>query len=137
VEKDLAARLGIRPGSKVCLLRPDEDTVSRLSGRDITLIVNGLEENCDVILYWIDQSKGIGEKMAFLQSKVKPDGRIWVIMPRKEVAAERKLNIDWNEVQKEVLKTKLVDNKVVSINKEEYAIQFVIRKKYRKEGTKC
>jgi hypothetical protein len=137
VEKDLAAKLGIRPGSKVCLLRPDEDTLSRLSGGDINLIVNGLEENCDVILYWIDQSEGLGEKMAFLRGKIKPDGRIWVIMPRKEVAAERKLNIDWNEVRKEALKAKLVDNKVVTINKEEYGTQFVIRKKYRKEDTKC
>jgi len=137
VEKDLAARLGIRPGSKVCLLRPDEDTISRLSGRDINLIVNGLEENCDVILYWIDQSEGIGEKMAFLQGKIKPDGQIWIVMPRKEVAAERKLNIDWNEVQKEALKTKLVDNKVVAINEEVYGTRFVVRKKYRKESTKC
>lgn len=121
----------------MCLLRPDEDTISRLSGHDINLIVNGLGENCDVILYWIDQSKGIGEKMAFLRSKIKADGQIWIIMPRKEVAAERKLNIDWNEVQKEALKTKLVDNKVVAINEEVYGTRFVVRKKYRKESTKC
>ena len=124
-------KLGIKPGSKVCLLRPDEDTVSRIVGRDINIIVNGLEENCDVILYWISQSKGIGEKMAFLQSKIKPDGRIWLIMPRKEVAQKRNQAIDWHEVQKEILKTKFVDNKVVSISEEEYGTQFVLRKKYR------
>jgi hypothetical protein len=131
VARDLSAKLGIKPGSKVCLLRPDEDAISRISGRDINLIVNVLEENCDVILYWISQSKGIGEKMAFLQSKIKPDGRIWLIMPRKEVARKRKQAFDWHEIQKEILKTKFVDNKVVSINEEEYGTQFVLRKKYR------
>ncbi len=131
MEKDLREKLGIKPGSKVCLLRPDEDTISRLAGREVDLIVNGLEENCDAILYWIDRSKGIGEKMAFLQSKIKPDGRIWLIMPKKDVARKRNLAIDWDEVQKEVLKTKLVDNKVVAINEEEYGAQFVVRKKYR------
>jgi hypothetical protein len=131
VEKNLSAKLGIKPGSKVCLLRPSEDAISRISGREVNLIINRLEQNCDVILYWIGQSKNIIEKMAFLKSKIKPDGRIWVIMPKKGVAKERNLAVDWNEVQKEVLKTKLVDNKVVSINEDEYGIQFVIRKKYR------
>ncbi len=131
MEKDLSAKLGIKPGSKVCLLRPNEDTISRISSREVNLLVNRLEEDCDVILYWIGQPEYIGEKMAFLKTKIKPDGRIWVIMPKKEVVRARNLTIDWSEIQKEVLKTKLVDNKVVSINEEEYGTQFVIRKKYR------
>ncbi len=70
--------------------------------------------------------------MQEFQSKIKPDGRIWVIIPKKEVAEEKKLAIDWNDIQRTVLEnTHLVDNKVASINEEEYGTQFVIRKEYR------
>jgi hypothetical protein len=70
--------------------------------------------------------------MAELQSLIKPDGRIWVITPKKEIALKRGWDINWNHIHQEILKTHLVDNKVASINAEEYGTQLVMRKEFRK-----
>jgi hypothetical protein len=133
MRKDLNSRLGIHPGDKVCLIRPNQDTLSQIkeNGDKISLIVDRVERACDAILYWVDPLEDIREKMANLQHKIKPEGRIWVIIPRKEAARKKNLTIDWNHMQQEILKTQLVDNKVASINEAEYGTQFVIRREYR------
>jgi hypothetical protein len=131
MQMDLSAKLGIKPGDKVCLLHPNQETLSQIESDQVNLIVDKVEKGCDLILYWVDASENIEEKARDWQSKIKPDGRIWVITPRKEVARKRNLDIDWNHIQSEVLKTHLVDNKMASINDEEYGTQFVIRKEYR------
>ena len=131
--RDLSSKLGIKPGSTVCLIRPDRKILARIrqESDNVALIVDTMEEGCNVILYWVDPSEDIREKMSDLQNRIKPDGRIWVIIPKKEVCKRRGITIDWRRIQGEILKTQLVDNKVASINEEEYGTQFVIRKKYR------
>ena len=132
-KKDLLSKLGIKPEDKVCLIRPNENVVSQIreSGKEIFVITDRVEENCDVILYWIDSAEDIRGKMLEAQDKIKPDGRIWVIAPKREVAQKRNLAFDWKQMQREILKKHLVDNKVAAINEEEYGTQFVIRKEYR------
>ena len=95
-KKDLNSKLGIKPESKVCLVRPNQDTLSQIrqSVSDITVVVDRIESDCDVILYWVDPSDDISEKMLDLQGRIKPDGRIWVIIPKKEVTRKRSLTID-------------------------------------------
>ena len=133
MKKDLTSKLGIKAKDKVCLIRPNQDTLSQIRqhGNNINIIVGRIESDCDVVLYWVDPSEDIGKRMSDLQHKIKPDGRIWIIMPKKEVARKRNLAIDWHHIQGEILKTHLVDNKMASINEEEYGTQFVIRKEYR------
>ena len=130
---DLCAKLGIRTGSKVCLIRPNPATLAGLKkcAGQAELIADGVGDDCDVILYWYDPEEDVYQTMLKLQDRIKTDGRIWVIIPKKEVAKKRHLAIDWNEMQKAILKTPLVDNKIASINDEEYGTQFVVRREFR------
>ncbi len=135
MSKDLISKLGIKTGGKVCLIHPNEETLAQIrQGRNITVIIDRVEKDCDVILYRVDSLEDIKQKMQEFQNSIEPDGRIWVVIPRKEVAREKGLEVDWNRMQKEVLKTThLVDNKVASINDEEYGTQFMIRRESRGE----
>ena len=136
MSKDLNSKLGIRPGSRVCLVRPGPGVLTQLrqDGSDISILIGRVEGGYDVILYWVDPFEAIGKGMLDLQKRIKPNGKIWVIIPRQEVAQNRVVAIDWQQMQEEILnKTHLVDNKVVSINDEEYGTQFVIRKEYRNQ----
>ncbi|MBI4304259.1 MAG: DUF3052 family protein [Chloroflexi bacterium] len=131
-ERHLSSKLGIKPGSTVSLIRPNPETLSQIrQGSNINTFIDRIEKDSDVILYWYDPTEDIREKMLELQSQIRPNGRIWVIIPKKEVAKKQHLDIDWNQMQGEILKTHLVDNKVASINGEEYGTQFVIRKGFR------
>ncbi len=119
----------------MCLIRPNQGIlhqIKQLEGKT-TIIVDRIEieKDCDVILYWFDPSDDVLLKMLDLQNKIKPDGRIWVIIPNKEAAKKKKMAINWENIQEEILKTHLVDNKILSISEEEYGTQFVIRRQYR------
>jgi hypothetical protein len=67
-----------------------------------------------------------------MQSQPEPvDG---VFIPKKAVAQQRRVDITFERVQGEALRTGLVDNKVASVSPEEYAIRFVIRRDGRPSG---
>lgn len=135
--KALVDKLGIEPNSRVCLISPNPEVVVTLkeSGVPISLI-NGVDGGCDVILYWAVSQEGIGRELEMLQHKIRHSGRIWVIIPKKEVAEKRRVVLDWSEIQKQILEdTNLADNKVASINEEEYGTQFVIRRSFQGKAT--
>ncbi len=135
MKSDLILKLGIKPGNKVCMVRPNQDTLSQIvgTGTKIEAVVDRIEPNCDVVLDWVEATEDIRKSMLDLQDKIKQDGKIWLIIPKREVARKKNLDIDWGQMQREVLQTRLVDNKVASINDEEYGTQFVIRKEFRKK----
>ena len=66
-----------------------------------------------------------------LQSRITPDGAIWVIVPRKPAAEKRGVDFRWEDVQAAALETDLVDNKIASLTHEEYATRFVLRRSAR------
>ncbi len=131
--KSLASKLGIKPDDTVCLLNPDEKTVARLreDSGDSTKYLDEVTDGCDVILVWVSTSDNIFDLMSRLQTLIKPSGRIWLIIPRKDVAKRKGIELDWDRIQTEALKTHLVDNKIASISDGEYGTQFVLRKEYR------
>lgn len=131
--KNLSAKLGIKTGATVCVIHPNQETLAQIRSEEVALVIDKIEKDCDVILYWVDPGEDIQQSMLKLQNKIKPNGKIWVIIPKKEVAKKRNLAIDWNQVQRETLKTHLVDNKIASINDEEYGTQFVVRRKFRRD----
>jgi hypothetical protein len=53
-------------------------------------------------------------------------------MPKEAAAARRGVSFTWLEMQATALEAGLVDNKIASIDKEEYATRFVIRKERRR-----
>jgi hypothetical protein len=130
--KALVDRLGIKPNSRVCLIRPNPEVVAALreSGMPVSL-VDGVDGGCDIILYWAVSQEGIGRELEILRHRIGHSGRIWVIIPKKEAAEKRGATLDWSVIQKQILEeTDLVDNKVASIGEEEYGTQFVIRRSF-------
>ena len=133
MEKTVIEKLGIKSEDTICMIRPNKKICAFTEHieESVHIFIDEIVDGCNVILYWVDPTDDIRKKMLEFQDKIKVDGRVWLIIPKKHIREKMRINIDWNSMQEEVLKTRFVDNKVVSINENEYGTQFVIRKKYR------
>jgi hypothetical protein len=130
----LAKKLGMKPGDRVCLLDAPPEVVQVLHaaappGVDFTDSLG--EPRCDLILFWPGSREDLVERFSGLQRRIRPDGAIWAVMPKKKFALRRGVAFTWEEMQAAGLETDLVDNKVASISEEDYGTRFVIRKDRR------
>ena len=71
---------------------------------------------------------------ADLQKRIQPDGKLWIVLPKKAHAEETDFPHTWDEVQRAALRTDLVDNKIASFSDELTAVRFVIRLSRRPGG---
>jgi hypothetical protein len=131
---ELVRKLGIQPGARVCLLDAPPRAVEGLRDElppEVTLLKMLVEELNDVILFWPYELDGLNERLRSLQFHIRPQGAIWVVMPKKKYARASGIDFTWEEMQAAGLQTDLVDNKVASISGQEYGTRFVIRKDRR------
>jgi hypothetical protein len=130
----LARKLGLAPGQAICLLGASEAGARAVrracpSGAAVTeKLGRGL---FDVILFWPRRRRDLGPSFARLQRRIRPDGAIWAVIPKKAAPESRALDFGWDELQAAGLTTDLVDNKIASITDREYGTRFVIRKDRR------
>ena len=138
VKPDLAKKLGIKPGMLVCLLDvpPEAEGAVRASAPGAVFSTGLGEGRYDAILFWPRQIDGLVERFAELQGRIVLDGAIWAIIPKQKYAGQRGVHLTWEQVQAAGLQTDLVDNKVASINEQDYGTRFVIRKERRIPLTK-
>jgi hypothetical protein len=68
---------------------------------------------------------------ADLQRRIQPDGKLWIVLPKKAHAEETEFPHTWDEVQRAALRTDLVDNKIAAFSDELTAVRFVIRRSRR------
>jgi hypothetical protein len=85
----------------------------------------------DMVFFWPRSLEGLEARFDELQRVMHPDGALWVAMPKQAAAKKRGLTFTWNEMQAAALTTDLVDNKIASLDQEEYATRFVIRRERR------
>jgi hypothetical protein len=134
-ESDLSRKLGIKPGQRVCLLDAPGETASaiRLTLPEAIELDLRLEDKAryDVILFWPQALAKLTGQFAGLQRRIQPDGAIWAVIPKKKYAHPRGIDFSWEQMQAAGLATDLVDNKIASINDEDYGTRFVIRKHRR------
>jgi hypothetical protein len=133
-DPSLARKLGLMPGQAVCLLggTPEGATAVRASCPKGCAVTEKLGRGVfDVILFWPRRRRGLEESFDRLQGKIRPDGAIWAVIPKKESKRGRELDFTWEDLQAAGLTTDLVDNKIASITDEEYGTRFVIRKDRR------
>ncbi|MBI2873337.1 MAG: DUF3052 family protein [Chloroflexi bacterium] len=124
----------IQPGQVVCLLNASHEAAALLRQEcpEGVGLSEGLAEGpCNAIIFWPTGLEGLSDVFAQLQRRIVPDGAIWVVMPKKRFARARDTGFTWSEMQAAALRTDLVDNKDVTLSKEEYATRFVIRKERR------
>ena len=130
----LAEKLGIRNHGEVCVVDAPagfmDDFSSRLPpGARVTDYV-GLR-GFDVIMWWPTTLEGLEARLAKLAYCIKPNGAIWLVIPKRQFSGMRGVKFSWAEMQAIALQTDLVDNKTVSISSTSYATSFIIREQHR------
>jgi hypothetical protein len=130
----LARKLGLMPGQAICLLgaTPEGGAAVRACCPKGSAITEKLGRGVfDILLFWPRRRRGLEESFDRLQGKIRPDGAIWAVIPKKASKRGRELDFTWEDLQAAGLTTDLVDNKIASITEEEYGTRFVIRKDRR------
>jgi hypothetical protein len=133
-EASLARKLGLKPGQTICLLgaSPEGRAAVRAACPAGTALTEKLGRGVfDIILFWPRRRRGLEESFSRLQGKIRPDGAIWAVIPKKASLRGRELDFAWDALQAAGLTTDLVDNKIASITDGEYGTRFVIRKDLR------
>lgn len=133
---DLARKLGMQPGQMLCLigLPMVVEAMLRQEAPPGVVVVEEAETASapsDLIFFAPVSLDGLTERFSRLQRRIVPSGAIWVVTPKKRVAASRGVAFTWEEMQAAALATDLVDNKIASLTGEDYATRFVIRKERR------
>ena len=67
------------------------------------------------------------ELFKVMMALMRPNGAVWVIIPRNEIAIAKGTKIFFGDVQNAALKAGLVDNKVSRVSEKEYGVRFVRR----------
>lgn len=124
-QKPLATKLGIKPGSRVCLIGESE---SLLGGSDdlpagvsvITEIVN----DADLYLWCLGSQAELSENLGLIKAQVKHSPS-WVGWPKKAAGSGSDLN--QGVVREQCMAVGMVDYKICSINEKWSALLFAWR----------
>lgn len=132
---DFIGKLGVKPGHLVSLLNAPGFIGPLFAALlpDVKL-TEGVppDDQPDVVLFWPDDETDLAEAFKDLRWKIKPDGAVWAVIPKKPVADKKGPRIYFDRLLTEVLPTGLVDNKTLTFSEEEYGVRFVVRKQLRK-----
>jgi hypothetical protein len=135
VDDELRLKLGIKQGDKVCLFFAPKYLLPHFLQGGLKLCMDWAENDTDVVIYWLRPQDDAVDIISRLTEMIKRSGRIWLILPKKEIAKRQGFSSTWEEIQKAVLEsTNLVDTKTLSIGEGEYGTQFVFRKAAREEA---
>ena len=131
LDADFLSKLGISNNTKTLLVNPTKEFIEwekTSGGTSVFRDLNFLDENVDVILFWPSSEKELSSMVPTLSNKLNDGGKLWIIVPRKEVALAINMDFGWEHVQKEGLKVGLVDNEQLKFDEDTYGTQFVFRK---------
>jgi len=134
---ELAKKLGLRPGQRVRLIGAPPSAAARLreAGTGVRFL-RSPNAAVDQVFWWPQEVKDLASKMAKLQRRLAPDGSLWIVMPKKAFASARRIAYTWESMQAAGLKGDFVDNKVASIDDQDYGTRFVLRKERRPAAPK-
>ena len=131
---ELARKLGVRPGHRVCFLNVPPGLRRVLRGAmppGVRISLKPGRRTYDLIVYFPRRRSELERTWRGLEKRILPDGAVWAVTARKPFLLQRGFNFSWEDVQAAALRTSLVDNKIASLTREEYATRFVIRRKHR------
>lgn len=134
MNSDLSRKLGVKAGDRVCLVDAPPDSAAALKEAfppGVTVREGPGNDRHDLLFFWPREQPGLAQEFEDLQWRIRPEGAIWVLMPKRKFAAACGVNLTWEEMQAAALHTDLVDNKVASISDQEYGTRLVIRKELR------
>ena len=123
----LPAKLGIKPGHRVLLLRaPDgfeRDTLGALP--DGVTVARTARGTADVIVAFFDRRAELTRRMPALRERMAPACGLWIAWPKRASGVATDLTED--VVRELALANRLVDNKVAAIDATWSGLRLVIR----------
>ncbi len=126
----LAAKLGIRDGSRLALLGTPEGFDEELAPLpDGVRVLRRLAPQLDVVVLFVTERRELERRFAAVAEAIRPTGGFWVAWPKRSSKVRTDLTED---VLREVgLPKGLVDNKVCAITDVWSGLRFVWRKENR------
>ena len=123
----LAAKLGIRPGSRVRLIGAPPGFAALLEPMPIGAhTVDDAAETIDVAILFATASEDAEREFTRADERLTPAGGLWIAYPKKSSGLPSDLT--FNEVQRIGLAAGLVDNKSCAIDGTWTAVRFVVRR---------
>ncbi len=122
----LARKLGIKPGSRVLLVRPPdgfEDELVPLP--DDVSITSQPAGELDVIVTFCRMLSELEASLAELLPRIHPNGGLWIAWPKK--SSDIITDVTEHVVRELGLATGLVDNKVAAVTEIWSGLRFVVR----------
>lgn len=138
MESDLARKLGLQPGQRVLLIGASRTAVDHLrkSSSGAIRFLTRATSMVDQVFWWPKEVRRLPSELARLKRILDPGGAVWIVMPKKPFALARGVRFTWEEMQAQGLKGDFVDNKIATIDDQEYATRFVLRRDRRRTRPK-
>lgn len=123
----MAAKLGIKEGSRLTVLGASEDL--RLELPPGVMVRHVARGTSDVVLAFFTREMRVAQRLDRLGSMIFPSGGLWIAWPKRSSG----LATDLSDlaVRRVVLDTGMVDNKVCAIDETWSALRFVWRREHR------
>ena len=122
----LAAKLGIKPGSRVVVVGGPVGFEAMLGALpEGATVKRRLSAGLDMIVFFVTARADLRPRWASLTGRLKPNGMLWVAWPKK--AAKVPTDMDENAVREVALPQGWVDTKVCAIDDVWSGLRLVLR----------
>ncbi len=131
---NLLKKYALKAGQRIRLVDAPQDlsrALAELVGPEIALMEAPIKGVFDQFFWWPADLQGLADRLSSMAHSIRPDGAIWLLMPKKKFARERGIDFSWEQMQSKALETDLVDNKIASFSETDYGTRFVIRREHR------
>jgi hypothetical protein len=134
--EEVVPKLGIRPGTPALRIgdvatydRPIEHLAGHLDRAELDLPLRFFAARYGLVLCFALEGVELDLLATELARVTHPEGRAWVVVWKKGFLKGGAAS--WEEVQRAILPTGWVDNKILSFGDEAYGTQYVLRKAKR------
>jgi hypothetical protein len=118
----LLDKLGVKPGSRVCVVDLDDaEFISLLRTRTSDIVLRKPRTPCDLVFLGATKPADL-KRLNVIKTWIEPNGAIWVVRPKGGRSALRDV-----DVIEAGLAAGLVDNKIASFSETQGAMRLVYR----------
>jgi hypothetical protein len=120
-------KLGIKPGSRVCVLHapPGYDAWVSPLPQGASVFSRADERTCDIVHLFVNSFAALDRELGKARLLIRSNGAIWVSWPKK--SAKIPTDVDENRIRTLALQGDLVDVKVCSVTDVWSGLKLVVR----------